>query len=74
MVEYKYAEAIELLETQLTQTHLKIEELQEDLYFLRGNAITVEVNMARLFNHSVKLKKLKEITAAASSETAAAVN
>ena len=37
-----------------------IAELQEDLYHLRGNSITVEVNMARLFNHSVKLKKLKE--------------
>jgi hypothetical protein len=61
MVEYKYQEALELLEKQLEQTHLKIAELQEDLYYIRGNAITVEVNMARLFNHSVKLKKQKEV-------------
>lgn len=60
MVEYGYEEALALLENQLIQSHAKIQELQEDLYHLRGNSITVEVNMARLFNHSVKLKKAKE--------------
>jgi hypothetical protein len=63
MVEYKLAEAVELLEQQLVSSHAKIEELQEDLYFLRGNSITVEVNMARLFNHSVKLRKQGESAA-----------
>lgn len=69
MVEYTYSEAIELLEKQLESTHLKIAELQEDLYFLRENSITVEVNMARLFNYSVKQRKIKE--ASVSTETAA---
>ena len=64
MVEYGYEEAVDLLEKQLEQTHAKIQELQEDLYHLRGNSITVEVNMARLFNHSVKLKKLAEAATA----------
>ena len=63
MVEYGYEEAVALLETQLVQSHAKIQELQEDLYHLRGNSITVEVNMARLFNHSVKIKKAKEAAA-----------
>jgi hypothetical protein len=63
MVEYGYEEAVTLLENQLVQSQAKIAELQEDLYHLRGNSITVEVNMARLFNHSVKLKKLKEAAA-----------
>lgn len=67
MVEYKFQEAIDLLESQYKQTVAKIEELQEDLYFLRGNSITVEVNMARLFNHSVKLKKVQEALAASAS-------
>ena len=58
MIEYSYDEAENLLETQLIQCRAKIDELNEDLYHLRGNSITVEVNMARLFNHSVKLKKL----------------
>lgn len=60
MVEYSIDEGIALLEQQLTNTHQKIAELDEDIFFLRGNCITVEVNMARLFNHNVKLKKLKE--------------
>ena len=60
MVEYSYDEAITLLTTQLEQTHAKISELNEDLACLRSNSITVEVNMARLFNHNVKLKKLAE--------------
>jgi hypothetical protein len=64
MVEYGYEEAVTLLENQLVQSQAKIAELQEDLYHLRGNSITVEVNMARLFNHSVKLKKLKEAATA----------
>ena len=50
------------MENQLVQTHAKIEELNEDLYHLRGSSITVEVNMARLFNHSVKQKKLQAAT------------
>lgn len=58
MVEYTYEEALKLLENQLVQTHAKINELNEDLYHLRGSSITVEVNMARLFNYSVKMKKM----------------
>jgi prefoldin subunit 5 len=63
MVEYTYEEAIELLTTQIQQSHAKIQELDEDLFHLRGNSITVEVNMARLFNYSVKLKKEREAAA-----------
>jgi len=65
MVEFTYDEAIEMLELQLRQSFEKIQELDEDLYFLRGNSITVEVNMARLFNHRVKLKKIREASVAA---------
>ena len=60
MVEYSYEEAIALLTLQLEQTHSKIQEVNEDLACLRENSITVEVNMARLFNHNVKLKKQLE--------------
>jgi hypothetical protein len=49
---------LELLENQLKQSHEKIQELNEDLDHLRTNSIVVEVNMARLFNHNVKMKKL----------------
>jgi prefoldin subunit 5 len=62
MVEYSYEEALDLLRLQREQSLAKIAELNEDLQDLRANSITVEVNMARLFNHNVKVKK---ITAAA---------
>jgi uncharacterized Rmd1/YagE family protein len=65
MVEYTYDEAIELLQVQLVQSHNKIAEISEDLFHLRGNSITVEVSMARLFNHSVKLKKIADANNAA---------
>lgn len=50
----------ELLESQIEQTKAKVLEINEDLAHLRTNSITVEVNMARLFNANVKAKKLKE--------------
>lgn len=71
MVEFGYDEAIEMLEEQLQSSILKLQELDEDLNHLRGSSITVEVNMARLFNHNVKIKKLKEAAAAASASTSA---
>jgi len=57
---FKKKKAIELLQNQIAASKAKLAELNEDLFFLRGNSITVEVNMARLFNHSVKLKKARE--------------
>lgn len=58
-----YGAGKELLETQIEQTKGKVIEINEDLAHLRTNSITVEVNMARLFNANVKAKKLKEATA-----------
>ena len=78
MVEYKYEEAIELLSKQLVQTHAKMTELDEDLNHLKANSITVEVNMARIFNYTVKQKKLLEqrnaesVASAATTATTAA--
>jgi prefoldin subunit 5 len=63
MVEYTYAEAVALLEEQRQLSFQKLKEYEEDLNHLRSCSITVEVNMARLFNHSVKMKKLAEASA-----------
>ena len=60
LIEYNFDEAIELLQGQIVQSHAKLAELSEDLAFLRMSEITVEVNMSRIFNHSVKLKKIAE--------------
>lgn len=68
MVEFSFDEALEMLKEQLVQSHEKIKELDEDLFFLRGNSITAEVNMARIFNYNVKLKKQREAQALAASK------
>ena len=60
MVEFTSAEAKDMLEEQLVGTAAKLEELNEDLFYLRENIVTVEVNMARIVNYSVKMKKLAE--------------
>eukprot|EP00605_Chrysophyceae_sp_TOSAG23-4_P001996 GSChrysophyteH1.ASY1.ANO1.2210.1 assembled CDS len=58
-IEYSVDEGLELMDQQIEASYEKLNELNEDLAFLRTSSITVEVNMARLFNHSVKQKKAK---------------
>ncbi|CAM9819097.1 unnamed protein product [Ectocarpus sp. 6 AP-2014] len=72
MVEYTYKEALELLERNLATALEKKKTTQEDLEFLRNQSITVEVNMARLYNYDVlrrrkaeEAKKRKEETKSA---------
>jgi prefoldin subunit 5 len=55
MVEYNFNEALEMLQIQVKGTEDKLAEINEDLFALRGNSITVEVNMARIINHGVKV-------------------
>ena len=63
MVEYSIEEAEEMLSQRITGTETKLEELNEDLFALRGNCITVEVNIARIVNFGVKQKKLAALKA-----------
>ena len=71
MVEFTYEEALDMLRIQLEQAEAKINELNEDLQDLRSSSITVEVNMARLFNQNVKDKKIIAEKAAAASAASA---
>jgi len=60
MLEYPRAEAIELLEKNLTQAKQALSDLVEDQGMLRDQITTTEVNMARVFNWDVKeRRKLK---------------
>ena len=43
--------------SQLAAAETKQAHFTEDLGFLRDQIITVEVNMARLFNHDVKTRR-----------------
>lgn len=57
MLDYPYEEAQQLLEANLLAAKNKLEEVSTDLDYVRGQAITTEVNMARVFNHDVVVRR-----------------
>lgn len=57
MVEYSFDEALELLNKNLTGAQTKLDTINADLDFLREQIITTEVNVARTFNHDVKVRR-----------------
>eukprot|EP00995_Heteronema_vittatum_P013111 NODE_9170_length_328_cov_90.032258_g7406_i0.p2 GENE.NODE_9170_length_328_cov_90.032258_g7406_i0~~NODE_9170_length_328_cov_90.032258_g7406_i0.p2 ORF type:complete len:83 (-),score=61.00 NODE_9170_length_328_cov_90.032258_g7406_i0:80-307(-) len=60
-----HEEAIALLENSERTAQNNINSTMEDLAFLRDQLTTSEVNIARVYNHEVKLKrKLKDEEAA----------
>lgn len=61
MLKYTYDEAIDVLTNSLNSSKTKLAETIEDLEHLRNQSITVEVNMARLFNHDLKIKKSAKV-------------
>jgi len=63
MLEYTYKEAGDLLSKNLSHAQERLREVQSDLLFLRDQITTSEVNVARMFNHDVMLRKQKTATA-----------
>lgn len=61
MVEYSYEEALEMLEKNLTSSRAKLQETSEDQDHLKDQSITLEVVMARVFNHNVKARRLEKV-------------
>lgn len=60
MVEYTYDEALEMLEKNLASAKAKLEETSRDMDHVKNQSITVEVNMARIFNYNVKQRRLEK--------------
>ncbi|PVV02494.1 hypothetical protein BB560_003052, partial [Smittium megazygosporum] len=58
MLEYPIDEAQELLETKLNSAKLSLNNVTEDLDFLRDQITTMEVNIARTYNWDVKQRRL----------------
>ncbi|CAG8557097.1 1264_t:CDS:2 [Ambispora leptoticha] len=67
MLEYPLQEAKELLEGKLKSAQTSLDNVLEDLEFLRDQVTTMEVNTARLYNWDVKRRRTSkgatEITA-----------
>ena len=65
MVEYPLAEAITLLETNLSGAEKNLESTDEDLAWLRDQQVILEVNTSRVYNYDVvKRREAKEAAAA----------
>ncbi|KAL2914765.1 hypothetical protein HK105_205696 [Polyrhizophydium stewartii] len=60
MLEYTLDEASELLSTKLKSALTTLEQVNEDLEFLKEQITTVEVNMARVYNDDVRRRRLEK--------------
>ena len=67
MLEYSYDEALALLEDNLAKAKAKLEETRSNNEFLREQIITTEVNIARIYNYGVLLRRQEKAKAAAAS-------
>eukprot|EP01090_Pellita_catalonica_P001939 TRINITY_DN11639_c0_g1_i2.p1 TRINITY_DN11639_c0_g1~~TRINITY_DN11639_c0_g1_i2.p1 ORF type:complete len:187 (-),score=47.70 TRINITY_DN11639_c0_g1_i2:8-511(-) len=57
MVEYSYEEAHALLTKNLNAAETHLSNLETELNFLKDQITTTEVNIARVYNYNVKLRK-----------------
>eukprot|EP00978_Attheya_sp_CCMP212_P004440 scaffold9688_cov60-Attheya_sp.AAC.11 len=59
MLEYTHEEAIDLLSSKEAIAKREFEEVTEDLAFTRNQIITSEVNISRIYNWDVRMKREK---------------
>jgi hypothetical protein len=60
MLEYPLKEAQDLLSTKLTAAKTSQDQVTEDLAYLKEQITTMEVNVARVYNYDVKLRRLEK--------------
>ena len=65
MLEYTYDEAIELLSSKLDKAKKDMEEISENLSFVRNQIITSEVNISRIYNWDVRRRRQERLDAEA---------
>ena len=57
MMEYSIDEAVELLSGNLKSARETIDSINNDLDIIKERTVTMEVNIARLYNHEVAMRK-----------------
>jgi prefoldin subunit 5 len=62
MLEYCYDDAWEILNANLIKATEKSDETRNDLSFLKDQITTSEVNIARVYNHSVLMRRQSKPT------------
>ena len=60
MVEYTLDEAVELLVKNLTGAQENMENILEDIAWIRDQTNICEVNQNRIYNHNIVLKRLEK--------------
>lgn len=60
MVEYNFADALQLLAKNLSNAQTKLAETEDDLDYLKEQSTTMEVNIARVYNIGVSNKQAKD--------------
>jgi prefoldin subunit 5 len=60
MLEYPIAEAKNLLADKLSSAKVSLKQVNEDLSFIKDQVTTMEVNIARVYNYDVKIRRSKK--------------
>lgn len=60
MLEYPIEEALELLKQKIGSASISLEQVDEDLEFIKEQITTMEVNTARVYNDEVKTRRNNE--------------
>jgi hypothetical protein len=63
MLEYPLIEAQELLQKNLLAAEKTTCTVEYELDFIKEQLTTMEVNIARVYNHGVKLRQLAKVSA-----------
>jgi Prefoldin subunit len=57
MLEYTYDDAIQFLQTNYTRATTELNQVREDLSFVRDQIVTSEVNISRIYNWDIRQKR-----------------
>ena len=61
VVQLTFKEALELLSSNLENALASKEQISEELAYIKDQKTTTEVNVARVYNHSLALKREQQI-------------
>jgi prefoldin subunit 5 len=61
VVQLTFAEALDLLKTNHLNALSSKEQISEELAYIKDQKTTTEVNVARVYNHSLALKREQQI-------------
>jgi prefoldin subunit 5 len=57
IVELSFPEAVDLLKNNLSNAESSMSQITEELAYIKDQKTTTEVNIARIYNHSLALKR-----------------